>query len=94
MPIQIVGPGAEIPAGAVVVEFLSHEFNVEAFLQDIRVELRRKERRPLFIYDADLLSLEDQYALARVLSACPNDRTAILHAAWPDSLCDVLTGVS
>lgn len=87
MPVEITTEPA--PKFATVLELFESP-DARRFIDDVYMELRRRERTPLFLYDVDLLDLEHQYALARTLTGCPTDRRVLLHTSWLDSLCTVL----
>lgn len=85
MPVQVVQEPPKHPL--VKVEYFESK---DAFIDDVALELRRKDRVPLVLFDVDLLNIEQQYALVRVLTGCPTDRTVYIVSPWPDSLCDLL----
>lgn len=90
MPVELV---AAPIAGATVIEYFSSA-SPKKFIDDIYNELRRRQRTPLLVYDVDLLDLEHQYALARVLTGCPKNRTVYLHTVHEPSLCAVLQALT
>jgi hypothetical protein len=85
MPVYRIDAAQPLPSPAVTIEFFAYGLKPSALLAEIAAELRRKDRHPVVIFDTDLLSLEDHYALVRVVSACPPDRDVLLHTPMPDS---------